>query len=120
MAVITAVALGAVACTESSGGAEGAASCAFVIDYDNRRYIDVANVDFTVGAKLGTATHPPCDDTGGDDDEGSKARPTTAYEVEGLDPAVAIAVGTAPDDAVFVAVRSGKELPPEIEELIAR
>ncbi|WP_416983006.1 DUF6281 family protein [Streptomyces sp. T028] len=31
---------------------------------------------------------------------------------------VAIAVGDSPGDAVFVAVRSGDELPPEVKELL--
>ncbi len=85
-----------VACTSSSGGVESASSCAFLVDYETRRYSEVANVDFTVGEKLGTATHPPCDDTPNNDDDGSTATPTTAYEVEGLDPGVAIAVGGTP------------------------
>ncbi|MGW1028738.1 DUF6281 family protein [Streptomyces sp. NPDC002577] len=107
-----------VACTPLSGGGESAASCAFVVEYENRTYSDVANVDFTVGDKLGTATQPPCDDTPNDDDDGSPATPTTAYAVEGLDPGIAIAVGGAPGDAVFVAVKSDEGLPPEVKKLI--
>lgn len=112
-----------VACTSSSDGdgGESASSCAFLVDYRNRTYSDVANVDFTVEDKLGPATLPPCDDTPNDDDDG-RATPTstTAYAVEGLDPGIAIAVGEEPGDARFVAVYSGNEIPPEVRKLINR
>ncbi|WAZ23341.1 DUF6281 family protein [Streptomyces cinnabarinus] len=118
MAGITALALGAVGCAETSDEAgEAAASCAYVIDYDNRRYSDVANIDYRRGEKLGTATQPPCDDTPGDGDDGEPTRRITAYAVQGLDPGIAIAVGDAPDDVIFVAVREGGDLPPEIDKL---
>ncbi|WP_328873086.1 DUF6281 family protein [Streptomyces sp. NBC_00287] len=122
LAGMTVVALGAVGCTASDGGGEpesggAAASCAYVIDYDNRQYTDVANVDYQRGEKLGTATQPPCDDTPGDGDDGDPAHKTTAYKIEGVDPDVAIAVGDAPDDLIFVATRADGELPPEVEAL---
>ncbi|WP_406326665.1 DUF6281 family protein [Streptomyces sp. NBC_00203] len=108
-----------VACTSSSEGGESASSCVFLIKYENRTYSDVANVDFTVGDKLGGATRPPCDDTPNDDGDGrTTAASTTAYAVEGLDPGIAIAVGDTPDEAVFVAVDSDKGLPPEVKKLI--
>ncbi|WP_206341691.1 DUF6281 family protein [Streptomyces ureilyticus] len=112
-----------VACTSSSDGdgdgGESASSCAFLVDYENRTYSDVANVDFTVEDKLGPATLPPCDDTPNDDDDG-RATPTstTAYAVEGLNPSIAIAVGEEPGDARFVAVYSGNEIPPEVRKLV--
>ncbi|CCK28280.1 putative secreted protein [Streptomyces davaonensis JCM 4913] len=118
MAGITALALGAVGCAETSDDTgEAAASCAYVIDYDNRHYSDVANIDYRLGEKLGTATQPPCDDTPGHGDDGEPAHRITAYAVQGLDPAIAIAVGDAPDDVILVAVREGGELPPEIDKL---
>ncbi|MGX1668096.1 DUF6281 family protein [Streptomyces sp. NPDC055400] len=106
------------ACTSSSGGGDSASSCAFLVEYKNRTYSDVANVDFSVGEKLGTATLPPCDDTPNDDDDGAPATLTTAYAVEGLDPGIAIAVGDAPSDVHFVAVDANKTLPPEVKKLI--
>ena len=112
---------GSVACTSTSSyidEGEAAPSCAFVVDYENRRYMDVANVDFTVGDKLGTATQPPCDDTPNDGDDGESAYPTTAYEVEELDSSIAIAVGDTPSDVQFVAAYTGNELPPEVKKLI--
>ncbi|MDT9699368.1 DUF6281 family protein [Streptomyces sp. P17] len=122
LAGMTVVALGAVGCTASDGGGEpesggAAASCAYVIDYDGRSYTDVANIDYKRGEELGTATQPPCDDTPGDGDDGSPVQETTAYRIEGLDPDVAIAVGDAPDDLIFVATRPNGELPPEVERL---
>ncbi|MER6677582.1 DUF6281 family protein [Streptomyces sp. NPDC000983] len=119
-AVVTAVVWGATGCQASADGpdaGEGAASCAYVVDYDGRRYTDTANIDYERGAELGTATQPPCDDTPGDGDDGGPAHRTTAYRVEGVDPEVAITVGDAPDGVLLVAARPDGELPPEVARL---
>ncbi|MBA4862226.1 hypothetical protein H1V43_12675 [Streptomyces sp. PSKA54] len=106
-------------CASPSGGGGSASSCAFLVEYENRTYSGMANVDFTVGDKLGSATLPPCDDTPNDDDDGRTApASTTAYAVEGLDPSIAIAVGETSNGVLLVAVDSGKELPPEVKRLI--
>ncbi|KUO21872.1 DUF6281 family protein [Streptomyces dysideae] len=118
-AAVVTVAVGGCTSVSGGGGGDSAASCVFLAEYANRTYSDVANVDFTVGDELGTATLPTCDDTPNDNDDGETAPAvTTAYAVEGLDPSIAIAVGEAPDDVVFVAVRSGTEIPPEVQKLI--
>ncbi|MFD5103623.1 DUF6281 family protein [Streptomyces albidochromogenes] len=107
------------ACTTTGHDGESASSCAFVVEYENRTYSDVANVDFTVGAEIGTAALPPCDDTPNDNDDGrTTPASTTAYAVEGLDPSIAIAVDDAPSDVLLVSVDRGKELPPEVKKLI--
>lgn len=98
--------------------AESSAICAMTVTYESRTYHDVANIDFTVGERLGTATQPPCNDTGRRTEE--RATESTAYKVEGLDPDIAIAVGDTPDDAVLMTVRTDKSLPPEVEKLIDR
>ncbi|MFH8498291.1 DUF6281 family protein [Streptomyces coeruleorubidus] len=116
-AVLTAVVAASVAaCTAEGNGADDAASCVYQVTYDGRTYQDVANAEFTVGSKLGAATKPPCDDTGGQDEE--PATTETAYAVAGISPKVAIAVGDSPDNVQFVAVYSGNKLPPEVKELI--
>ncbi|MET9904480.1 DUF6281 family protein [Streptomyces sp. NPDC006446] len=110
-----------VACASPGDGDGGSSEsvCAFLVDYQNREYSDVANVDFTVGDKLGPATLPPCDDTPNDDDDGRAApSSTTAYAVEGLDPSIAIAVGEEPSEARLVVVYSGTEIPPEVKKRI--
>ncbi|MGI5377797.1 DUF6281 family protein [Streptomyces sp. CA-251387] len=96
----------AVGCAES-GGAGGAAeaSCAHLVTYDSRTYLGVANVDFTVGEKLGTATIPACDDTPNDPGDSRPQGEVTAYAVEGFDPDVAIAVGDTPAEATLMKVR---------------
>jgi hypothetical protein len=117
-AVLTAVLAASVAaCTSEVNSAENAASCVYQVTYHGRTYQDVANVEFTVGSKLGAATQPPCDDTGGQDEEPSTTE--SAYAVDGISPKVAIAVGDSPDDVQFVAVYSGNGLPPEVKKLIA-
>ncbi|WP_254875725.1 DUF6281 family protein [Streptomyces sp. CAI 127] len=105
-------------CTADSSGGEGEASCAFEVTYQGRTYRDVANVDFAVTEKLGTATTPPCDDTGGLEEAEGEQVTESAYGVKGLPPETAIAVGDSPDDAVFVVSYSGSALPTEIQELI--
>ncbi|MFF3303595.1 DUF6281 family protein [Streptomyces sp. NPDC002908] len=102
----------------NSGGAEGEASCAVEFTYQGRTYKDVVHADFTVTGKLGTATMPPCDDTGGDGETVEDGTTETAYGVEGVAPEVAIAVGSSPDDVVFVVSYSGSTLPPEVQKLI--
>ncbi|MDO0912230.1 DUF6281 family protein [Streptomyces sp. DT2A-34] len=93
----------AVGCAGSGGASE--ASCAYLVTYDSRTYLDVANVDFTVGEKLGTATIPECDDTPNTPGDTVPERTITAYEVEGMDPAVTIAVGDTAAEAILMQVR---------------
>jgi hypothetical protein len=115
---MAALAVAAAACTTSSSSdGDGAASCVYRILYQDRTYEDVADVTFTAGEKLGTATQPACDDTGGQD-EILPADTMTAYEVDGVPPEVAVAVGDTPADARLVAVYSDKELPPEVQKLV--
>ncbi|WP_371623580.1 DUF6281 family protein [Streptomyces sp. NBC_01116] len=108
----------AAGCGADGDRGEGEASCAFEVTYQGRTYRDVANVEFTVTDKLGTATQPPCDDTGGDEETAERATRESAYGVKGLPPGTAIAVGSSPEDAVFVVSYSGSTLPPAIRELI--
>ncbi|MFE9858993.1 DUF6281 family protein [Streptomyces sp. NPDC005780] len=42
----------------------------------------------------------------------------TAYDVDGISPKVAIAIGDVPKTATFFAVNSGSEPPPEVQKLI--
>ncbi|MFF0165917.1 DUF6281 family protein [Streptomyces prasinus] len=120
MTLVAAMVTSAVACTSesSSGGGEQSASCAYQVLYQDRTYRDVANVEFTVGEKLGPATIPPCDDTGGQDKDEQAEETMTAYRVDGISPQLAVAVGDTPDDTTFVAAYTGDELPPETRKLI--
>ncbi|MGW9495275.1 DUF6281 family protein [Streptomyces prasinus] len=120
MLLVAAMVMPAVACTSesSSGGGEQSASCAYQVLYQDRTYRDVANVEFTAGEKLGPATIPPCDDTGGQDKDEQAEETTTAYRVDGISPQLAVAVGDTPDGTTFVAAYTGDGLPPEIRKLI--
>jgi hypothetical protein len=120
LALLTAAAAASLsACEPAEDSGEAAPSCVYVVTYEGRTYRDVANVEFTVGNELGTATQPPCDDTGGHNRGEEPSTTHTAYAVDGISPTVAIAVGDTPDDVKFVAVHPGNELPPEVEKLIA-
>jgi len=119
MALAAATMVTVVACgAGSSSDREASGSCAYQILYQDRTYQDVANVEFTVGEKLGDATQPSCDDTGGQDEVEEPGTTETAYQVDGISPEVAIAVGDTPAAAKFVAVYSGTEPPPEVKKLI--
>ncbi|GGZ22594.1 DUF6281 family protein [Streptomyces poonensis] len=117
--VATATLTVSVACVPSLGG-ETESICAWMVEYKDRMYSDVGDVDVTRGKELGEATFPPCDDTPDDGDEGEAEEPTTAYAIEGLDPGIAIAVEDAPRDVIFVAVDADGELPPGVRDLIDR
>ncbi|MFE7789940.1 DUF6281 family protein [Streptomyces sp. NPDC057460] len=107
------------ACTaDRGGGGEESASCVNRYTYQDRSYRDVANVNFTLGKKLGAATKPPCEDTGGRGKGEEPVTTETAYEVDGISPKVAIAIGDTPKTAMFFAAYSGSELPPEVQKLI--
>jgi len=118
-AVLAVAALASATCTSGSNSTdEGSASCAYQVLYQGRTYQDVANVEFTIGEQLGEATLPPCDDTGGQDETGESGTTLTVYAVDGISPKAAVAVGETPDEAVFVAVRSGAEIPADVKKLI--
>ncbi|WP_028801286.1 DUF6281 family protein [Streptomyces sp. 142MFCol3.1] len=106
-----------VACTSSSGddGTEGASSCAALVQYQDRTYTGTEVGNFRIGDALGAATLPPCDDTG--DLDHATPTPTTAYAIEGVDPAVAVALEHSPDGVVYVNTASGRRLP-EIKKMI--
>ncbi|MGW6205004.1 DUF6281 family protein [Streptomyces sp. NPDC055089] len=105
------------ACTAESGGGE--ASCVSQYTYQDITYQDVGDVEFARGKKLGVATESPCEDTGGGGKGEEPAGLTeTAYEVDGVSPDAAIAVGDTPETARFFAVSSDSGLPPEVQKLI--
>ncbi|MDL5203456.1 DUF6281 family protein [Streptomyces sp. ALI-76-A] len=95
----------AVACSPADGGGSSSASCAHLVTYENRTYLGTGDGDFTVGGRLGTATVPECDDTPNDPGDSVPRGETPAYAVEGMDPAVAIAVGDTPAEATLMKVR---------------
>lgn len=98
---------------EAGGASEG--KCAYVVKYEGRSYLDergrsTTDRKFTVGESLGTGLLPGCDESGGAD--GAEApEKVTVYEVEGIAPAVAVAAGKTPAEAVLVAVQ-GADLAP--------
>ncbi|MFJ6988550.1 MULTISPECIES: DUF6281 family protein [unclassified Streptomyces] len=122
--LVAAMLMLAAACTSQSdgggGGGDRAESCAYLVVYEGRTYQGVANVEFTAGEKLGSAAVPPCQDTGEQDTTEAPAETTTAYTVDGISPALAVAVGDTPDEITFMAVHRGGELPPEVRKLINR
>ncbi|MGW0496766.1 DUF6281 family protein [Streptomyces sp. NPDC003007] len=111
-----------VGCTAAStdGGGRADASCAYVIEYDKRRYVARAETDVPVGEPLGSAIRPACDDTPGDGDDGERPAQVTAFAVRGVDPAVAVAVAEDPGEYRLVVAESVKGLPPELRKVLDR
>ncbi|MFJ5777443.1 DUF6281 family protein [Streptomyces sp. NPDC093094] len=106
-------------CTVTDGGGEGAASCAYVVLYEGRRYLDHEPADVEVGERLGTAVKPGCDDTGGyPDDPGTPDERVPVYAIEGVDPALAFVLDPSAPDVVLVAEEAERTLPPEVRRLL--
>lgn len=107
----------AVGCAALGGGGESSASCAFVVDYRDREYINAGRVEYTLGAEVGTARNSICDDQGGseeDTDDGIPVEDLTvykAYAIEGIDTDDAIAVRESPDGEVSVMVHTTEDEP---------
>jgi hypothetical protein len=81
------------------------ADCALRAEYGGRTYHDgVTLKDFTVEGKVGVAVVPRCDDTGPVGERPRKApwQETGAYRIDGIDPALALAVGPDPESATLV------------------
>ena len=91
------------------------AACAEPLDveFHGRVYRAVENVDFRIGNKVGKAVSVMCDDTDRKSDALVPQPESPAYEIDGVDPRIAIAV----DDMFFV-VNSGKKLPDRVQKLI--
>ncbi|MFI6652093.1 DUF6281 family protein [Streptomyces sp. NPDC050529] len=111
--------MAAAACTaDGDNGGGASASCANLFTYDDHSYLDVQQVDFTVGRKLGVATQPPCNDTGQSDKTDEPTTTTNAYKVAGLSPKAAVAIGDTPKEALLFAAHTGADLPPEVQKFI--
>ncbi|WP_261991395.1 DUF6281 family protein [Streptomyces sp. OR43] len=119
--VAAAMVMSVAACTADGGGGEaGGGSGASLYTYKDQTYLDMGKVEFTVGKKLGVAHSTTGDDTGGagENEEPAATEAGTAYEVDGISPEVAIAIGDTPKTATLFSVRSGEEIPPEVQKLI--
>ncbi|MGW3495631.1 DUF6281 family protein [Streptomyces sp. NPDC001020] len=110
LAVAAVLVVGGTGCDGGiKAGGTSEAKCAYLVKYEGLSYLDVrgrsvTDKKFTVGKNLGTGLLPGCNDTGEVDGTGKPER-VTVYEVEGIDPAVAVAAGKTPGEAVLVAVQ---------------
>ncbi|WP_216588111.1 DUF6281 family protein [Streptomyces brasiliscabiei] len=102
-----------------SGSGPVPAKCVFVVDYGGDSYLDRGDAKIELGAKAGKARAVPCDDTPGEADPSAEPALFQAYTIKGLDPADAIAIRSSAAEEPHFMVRSGDDLPPEVEELLA-
>ncbi len=102
-----------------AGVPHGEATCAFTVSYDGTTYIGThPSVPIELAERLGTATIPPCNDTGRD--YGGPIDTRSAYRVEGLDPNDAIAIRNGPNDPpALVAARTPAGPSPAVDAYIA-
>ncbi|MEU1279515.1 DUF6281 family protein [Streptomyces sp. NPDC005805] len=107
---------GGAACGSDGGtSTQGSSSCARFFTFEGREYRDVGDFPAEAGRHVGTAVQPACGRHGGD---GEKRGPDkAAYEVKGVSPDVAIAVGDDPDDVEIFVSYDGTEPPPEVRKL---
>ncbi|MEU6010706.1 DUF6281 family protein [Streptomyces sp. NPDC047453] len=101
--------VGGTGCEGLKANGASDAKCGSLVKYEGRSYLDVrgrsvTDKKFTVGKNLGTGLLPGCDESG-EVDGTENPEKVTVYEVEGIDPAVAVAAGKTPGDAVLVAVQ---------------
>ncbi|MGW4824751.1 DUF6281 family protein [Streptomyces sp. NPDC004227] len=114
LAVAAVLVVGGTGCDGGLKTGVSDAKCAYLVKYEGRSYFDVGgqlvtDTKFTVGKSLGAGLLPGCDESG-EVDGTEKSEKVTVYEVEGIDPAVAVAAGKTPGEAVLVAVQ-GADLP---------
>lgn len=90
------VALGA---CDPGSGVSGSAACASSIEYAGQDYIGHSAVvtPSDLGAELGKARIPACNDTGGSSERDEEV---VAVEIKGVSPSVAVAV-TYDDSVIF-------------------
>lgn len=91
-----------------------------MVSIDDRVYSDVANVEFTIGDRLGTGRFLICDGTGGrgEQSESADVEERTVYQIDGLSSGVAVAVETGPSGTDFFALYKGKKLPAAVRTFI--
>ncbi|HET8931673.1 MAG TPA: DUF6281 family protein [Acidimicrobiales bacterium] len=111
--------VGLVGCTNSASPPHGSATCAFSVSYHGTGYTGTyPPVPFETAERIGTATIPPCNDTG-QDYEGP-VDTLAAYRAVGLAPSDAIAVRYGPDNALqLLAAYAGSGTPPAVAAYIA-
>jgi len=97
----------------------GSATCAFSVSLDDVTYVGTyPPVPVETAERIGTATIPPCNDTGQDYDGPVDTLP--AYRVIGLAPSDAIAVRYGPNDQLkLVAASTAAGNPPAVAAYIA-
>jgi hypothetical protein len=101
-----------VGCAALETGGTSSPSCVFAVDYDTRQYIDVGDVDYTLGTEVGTARASVCDDQGGGEEDQVPVEDLdvyAAYAVKGVDTKDAIAVREAPGDEARVLVNTSED-----------
>jgi hypothetical protein len=105
---------------DGAGGAAGggaAASCVAAISFQDRLYFGTQAPDLAVGAEVGEAVTPPCNDTGGSDEQPSK--PFTVLSIDGIEPSIAVATESE-SGGYWVWFRPGTkgQVPSAVQELL--
>lgn len=101
--------------------AGGAASCVAGLTYQGTFYLQVEGGPVEAGESLEGAEVPPCNDTGGAEEEAS---PIDAAAVVGVDPGLAVVAETGAGPMVYVAedyapgLRDAEPLPADVADTL--
>lgn len=98
--IVVLAAWAALGACDSGSGVSVSASCASTIKYDGQDYFghSAKVMPSDLGAELGQARVPACNDTGGSSE---RDKDVVAVEIKGVSPSVAVAV-TYSDSVIFV------------------
>lgn len=103
--------------------AGGAASCVAGLTYQGTFYLQVEGGPVEAGESLEGAEVPPCNDTGGNEEEAG-ASPIDAAAIEGVDPGYAVVAETGAGPMVYVAedyapgLRDAEPLPADVADTL--
>lgn len=101
--------------------AGGAASCVAGLTYQGTFYLQVEGGSVEAGESLEGAEVPPCNDTGGAEEE---ALPIEAAAIDGVDPGYAVVAETGAGPKVYVAedyapgLRDAEPLPADVADTL--
>lgn len=105
----------------SGPAAGGAASCVAGLTYQGTFYLQVEGGPVEAGESLEGAEVPPCNDTGGNEDEAGPS-PIDAAAIEGVETEYAVVAETGAGPMVYVAedyapgLRDAEPLPGDVAE----
>ncbi|MFE9388261.1 DUF6281 family protein [Streptomyces sp. NPDC006784] len=98
------------------GNGENGASCRKMVNFQNRDYWEIGDVEFHAGERLGETHLNPCNDTGRSEEPGGSL---VVYEAVGISAKIAVAVKNGQGMALY-STRDDGGFPPQVRDLIEK